>query len=62
MGKATGKDAGMGKQTIVSRIGVEAARRQLAEIIHDALSALTPFGPEAEGLRETAKFFAARQH
>src|SRR5690606_6375946 len=40
MGKATGKDAGAGKQTIVSRIGVDAARRELGEVIHDALGAL----------------------
>jgi farnesyl diphosphate synthase len=62
MGKATGKDAGANKQTIVSRIGVEAAQRQLGEIIHDALSALLPFDSRADGLRETAKFFAERQH
>jgi farnesyl diphosphate synthase len=61
MGKATGKDAGAGKQTIVARIGVEAAQRQLGEVIHDALSALLPFGGRAEGLRATAKFFAERQ-
>jgi farnesyl diphosphate synthase len=61
MGKATGKDAGAGKQTIVARIGIEAAQRQLGEMIHDALSALLPFGERAEGLRATAKFFAERQ-
>ena len=62
LGKATGKDAGKGKKTIVARIGVDAAQRQLAEIIHDALSALIPFGPEADGLRETARFFVEREH
>ena len=61
MGKQTGKDAGKGKQTVVSRIGVEAAQRQLAEIIHDALGALVPFGPEADGLRATARYFAERE-
>ncbi|HEY0920536.1 polyprenyl synthetase family protein, partial [Devosia sp.] len=61
MGKATGKDAGAGKQTLVARIGVEAARRQLAEITHDALGALLPFGAEAEGLRRTALYFASRE-
>jgi farnesyl diphosphate synthase len=61
MGKATGKDAGAGKQTIVARIGLEAAQRQLGEMIHDALSVLLPFGERAEGLRATAKFFAERQ-
>ncbi|MBN9315164.1 MAG: polyprenyl synthetase family protein [Devosia sp.] len=62
LGKATGKDAHAGKQTIVSRIGVAAARRELAEMIHDALSALLPFDQRADGLRETARFFAERQH
>jgi farnesyl diphosphate synthase len=62
MGKATGKDAGAGKQTIVARIGLEAAQRQLGEVIHDALSALIPFGDRAEGLRATAKFFAQREN
>ena len=61
MGKATGKDAGAGKQTLVSRIGVDAARRHLAELTHDALSALVPFGDEAEGLRATAMYFASRE-
>ncbi len=61
LGKATGKDAEKGKQTIVARLGVEAAQRQLGEMIHDALSALTPFGDEATGLRATARFFAERE-
>ena len=61
LGKATGKDAEQGKQTVVSRIGVEAAQRQLAEMTHDALTALTAFGDEAEGLRATARFFATRE-
>jgi farnesyl diphosphate synthase len=61
LGKATGKDAEKGKQTIVARLGVDAAQRQLGEMIHDALSALTPFGDEATGLRATARFFAERE-
>jgi farnesyl diphosphate synthase len=61
LGKATGKDAGAGKQTLVSLIGIAAARRRLGELVHDALTALTPFGPEADGLRATARFFATRE-
>lgn len=60
LGKATGKDAGAGKQTLVARIGVEAARRHLGDIVHDAITALTPFGKEADVLRETARHFATR--
>lgn len=62
MGKATGKDEGRGKQTIVARLGVDGARRQLGEVIHAALAALAPFGDRALPLRETARFFADRQH
>jgi farnesyl diphosphate synthase len=61
MGKATGKDAGMGKQTLVARIGVETARRHLGDLVHDAITALTPFGPEADTLREAARYFATRE-
>ena len=62
MGKATGKDAGAGKQTLVARIGVDAARRHLGTIVHDAVTALTPFGPEADTLREAARYFATREN
>ncbi|MDB5539880.1 MAG: hypothetical protein JWQ89_1607 [Devosia sp.] len=61
LGKPTGKDAGRGKQTIVARIGVEAAQRQLAELIHDALTALLSFDSRAEGLRATGRYFAERE-
>ncbi|MDB5530476.1 MAG: hypothetical protein JWR51_3579 [Devosia sp.] len=61
MGKATGKDAAAGKQTLVARIGVDEARQHLAAIINDAVSALRTFGPKADGLRATARYFASRQ-
>jgi farnesyl diphosphate synthase len=62
MGKATGKDADRGKQTLVARIGIDAARRHLGDIVHDAITALTPFGPEADTLREAARYFASREN
>ena len=62
MGKATGKDAAHGKQTLVARIGVEEARQHLAAIINDAVSALRTFGPKADGLRATARYFGSREH
>ncbi len=61
MGKATGKDAGRGKQTLVARLGVEAARTRLGTIVHDAITALTPFGPEADTLRAAARYVAVRE-
>ena len=62
MGKATRKDAGLNKQTLVSMLGVEAAQRHLGDIVHDAITALTPFGPEATTLRETVRYFATRDN
>jgi farnesyl diphosphate synthase len=60
LGKGAGKDAARGKQTLVGRIGVEAARHHLGEFTHRAIEALSRFGPEADGLRETARYFATR--
>ncbi|MGB3026138.1 polyprenyl synthetase family protein [Paradevosia shaoguanensis] len=60
MGKATGKDAAAGKQTLVARLGVEAARKHLDGIIAEAIAALGAFGPEAEPLRATARYFGSR--
>ena len=61
LGKATQKDAGMNKQTLVARIGVDAARRHLGDIVHEAISALTPFGADARVLVEAARYFATRE-
>jgi farnesyl diphosphate synthase len=60
MGKATQKDAARAKPTLVSRIGLDAAERHLGDTIHHAISALAMFGPEANGLRATARFFVER--
>ena len=61
MGKATGKDAGMGKQTLVGQLGLDGARARLGQIVNEALGCLRTFGPKADGLRATAKYFASRE-
>jgi len=61
VGKATGKDAAVGKATLVSVLGIEAARKRLSGCVADAEAALAPFGKRAEILRETARFIAARE-
>jgi farnesyl diphosphate synthase len=61
IGKATGKDAARGKQTLVAKLGAERARRHLGDIVHDAITALTPFGPEAGTMREAARYVATRE-
>ncbi|MEQ1902203.1 MAG: polyprenyl synthetase family protein, partial [Devosia sp.] len=60
LGKNTNKDAAANKQTLVARVGIEAARRHLGDIVHDAITALTAFGPEADILREAARYVATR--
>lgn len=62
MGKRTGKDKARNKPTLVARIGIEAAQRHLGDQVHHALSALSMFGPEANGLRDLARYFAQRTH
>lgn len=60
MGKATGKDAAAGKQTLVGQLGLDGAQAQLAGVINDAVAALRTFGPRADGLRATARYFGSR--
>jgi farnesyl diphosphate synthase len=62
MGKATGKDAAHGKQTLVAQLGLEGARVRLNQTVSEALSALRTFGPKADGLRATVRYFASREH
>ncbi len=59
VGKATGKDAG--KATLVSIMGVSAAKAELAKLEADALAALQSFAARADILREAAAFVVRRQ-
>ncbi|UJW84052.1 polyprenyl synthetase family protein [Devosia sp. SL43] len=62
MGKATGKDADRGKQTLVATLGLDGAKARLNQTVNDALGCLRTFGPKADGLRATARYFASREH
>lgn len=61
LGKAAGKDAGRGKGTLVSLHGVAAVRQRLDGLVEEAAALLEPFGPEAETLRQAARFIARRE-
>lgn len=61
VGKATGKDAAVGKATLVGVLGIEAARERLAGCVAAAESALAPFGERGAILREAAQFIANRE-
>jgi farnesyl diphosphate synthase len=60
VGKQTGKDAAAGKATLVSVLGVPAAKARLKELVTEAEQALAPFGSAAAILVEGAKFVADR--
>ena len=60
VGKATGKDAAMGKGTLVRLWGKDAARKRLGDLVHEAEGALSRFGDKAGVLREAARFVANR--
>jgi farnesyl diphosphate synthase len=62
LGKAAGKDAAAGKQTLVALLGLPAARNRLEMLTKEAIASLDSFGPEADPLRDAARYFAARQH
>jgi farnesyl diphosphate synthase len=60
VGKAVGKDASAGKATLVSLMGINAARAKLSEVEAAAITALAPFGAKADILRDAARFVSRR--
>ncbi len=60
VGKATGKDADLGKATLVGLHGVEWTRKTLADLVMEADGLLEPYGERADMLRQTARFIADR--
>jgi farnesyl diphosphate synthase len=60
VGKAVSKDAAAGKATLVSLLGLEAARAELKRVEQAAIDAVLPFGSRADSLIEAARFVAAR--
>ncbi len=61
MGKAVGKDGEAGKATFVSLLGLEAAKSWAEALSASAIAHLDAFGPEADLLRESARFALARE-
>lgn len=62
VGKKVGKDAAAGKATLVSRLGLSAARTLLDRLVADAAAALAPFGARGAVLAEAALFVANRRN
>jgi farnesyl diphosphate synthase len=61
LGKTAGKDADNDKPTYVTLLGVQAAKKMVAELHGEALDALGGFGEEARRLRELADFIVLRK-
>ncbi len=59
-GKKLRKDAGAGKETFVSLLGVERAKEQAAILVDQAVDHLRGYGVEADLLRDIARFVLAR--
>jgi farnesyl diphosphate synthase len=59
-GKRVGKDAGAGKATFVSLLGLDAARVRASELVDVAADALTPYGQAADSLIAAARFSISR--
>ena len=62
LGKSAGKDQNQGKGTLVSRMGLDAAKAERDRLARNALEALANFGTEADMLRATALFIVKRGH
>lgn len=60
LGKAAGKDHAAGKATFISLYGPERARQKSKSLVDQAVTLLDGFGPEANPLREAAKFTVTR--
>lgn len=59
-GKRVGKDAGAGKATFVSLLGLDGARARARDLVAEAEAALLPYGSKAENLIAAARFTVER--
>ena len=60
-GKRLQKDAGKGKATFVSHLGIDGAQERARELVAEALHILAPYDAEADALREAASFVISRE-
>ena len=59
-GKRLHKDAGAGKATFVSLLGLDGAKNRAADLVADAIAHLRPYGAAAEQLIAAARFAISR--
>ena len=61
-GKALRKDAVAGKETFLSLLGLPRAREQARMLVDQSIEHLRAYGPEADLLRDIARYVLARDH
>jgi len=62
IGKDAGSDEARGKATYPAAIGLSAAKGEAQAMMDEALRALEVFGPEADALREIARYIVQRRN
>src|SRR5256714_4188244 len=61
VGKATGKDAALGKGTFVSVLGLDGAKARLNQLVAESEAAVSMVGRDADVLKMAARFVAERK-
>ena len=60
VGKKTGKDHKQGKETLVSLLGIENAKKKSKDLIKESIKIIEPFGEKARNLIDLANFIISR--
>ena len=61
VGKKTGKDFKKGKETLVSLLGKENAKKKSKDLIEESIKIIKPFGEKAKNLIDLANFIISRK-
>jgi geranylgeranyl diphosphate synthase type II len=62
LGKTAGKDLASDKATWPAVFGLEQSQKDADRLIHEAFTALEPFGANAEGLKAVARYLVERKN
>ena len=62
MGKRVGKDAGRGKLTFPTVLGLDQSAQHAQQWIEEAIRSVACFSPRAEGLQVLARYVLERNH
>ncbi len=62
LGKTVGKDKKSGKATLIAKVGMKQAKKELDNIILQAKEALSLFGDKGDNLRAIVEYFGKREN